>query len=89
MLLHVKVKPNSKIDEIIRDANGLLKVKIKAPATEGRANKYLVAYLAEVLGTSKSKITLLKGSTNQHKTLNIEASEEDVMKRISESVKPL
>ena len=88
MLLHVKVKPNSKIDEIIRDANGLLKVKIKAPAVEGKANKYLVAYLAAILGISKSKITLLKGSTNQHKTLNIEAIEEDVMKRLMESVPP-
>ena len=83
MLLHIKVKPNSKNDEIIREADGTLKVKIKAPATEGKANKYLVGYLADVLDIPKSKITLVKGTTNQHKTLDIEAIEGDILIKLS------
>ena len=39
MLLRIKVKPNSKTDEIIREADGSLKVKIRAQPVEGKANK--------------------------------------------------
>jgi uncharacterized protein len=82
MQLMLKVKPNSKIDEIIRGADGLLKVKIKAPATEGKANQYLVAYLAEVLGLPKSKITLLKGAGSRYKTVEIDADEGAVLRKL-------
>ena len=82
MLLRVKVKPNSNKDEIIREADGVLKVKIKAPPVEGKANKYLVAYLSEVFKLPKSKITLLKGETNSFKTLEIEADESYVLSKV-------
>lgn len=83
MKLRIKVKPSSKTDEIIRDADGGLKVKIKAQPVEGKANKYLVQYLSEVLGIPKSKITLLKGETNSFKTLEIEAEETWVNEKLS------
>ncbi|MBL0309725.1 MAG: DUF167 domain-containing protein [Bacteroidetes bacterium] len=61
MLLRIKAKPNSKKDEIIREADGTLKVKIKAPPVEGKANEYLMKYLAGVLSLPKSKINLDEG----------------------------
>ena len=59
MKLRIKVKPNSKTDEVIREADGSLKVKIKAQPVEGKANKYLVEYLSKVLNLPKSNIVLL------------------------------
>lgn len=79
MLLRIKVKPNSKTDEIIREADGTIKVKIKAAPVEGKANKYLVEFLSKALDVPKSKITLLKGETNSFKTLEIDAAVEYVM----------
>jgi len=87
MLLCIKVKPNSKTDEIIREADGSLKVKIRAQPMEGKANKYLVAYLSKVLGLPKSSIGLLKGESNSFKTLEINAEEEYVNKVLKEVVK--
>ena len=78
MLLRIKVKPNSKTDEIIREEDGSLKVKIRAQPIEGKANKYLIAYLSKVLGIPKSGITLLKGESNSFKTLDINAEEAKV-----------
>ncbi len=75
MKLRIRVKPGSKKDEILREADGSLKVKIKAQPVEGKANKYLLEYLSEVLNLPKSKIVLLKGDTNSFKTLEIEAEE--------------
>ncbi len=83
MKLRIKVKPGSKTDEIVREADGGLKVKIKAQPVEGKANKYLVEYLSGVLDVPKSKITLLKGETNSFKTLEIDADENWVNEKLS------
>lgn len=83
MKLRIKVKPGSKTDEIVREADGGLKVKIKAQPVEGKANKYLVEYLSGVLDIPKSKITLLKGETNSFKTLEIDADENWVNEKLS------
>jgi hypothetical protein len=82
MILRIKVKPGSKTDEIVREADGSLKVKIRAQPMEGKANRYLVEYLSTVLGLPKSKITLLKGETNSFKTLEIEAEEDWVRAKL-------
>ena len=82
MKLRIKVRPGSKTDEILREADGSIKVKIKAQPVEGKANKYLVEYLSEVLGLPKSKIVLLKGETNSFKTLEIDVEEKYVNSKL-------
>jgi uncharacterized protein (TIGR00251 family) len=74
--LRIKVKPNSKTDEVIREADGTIKVKIKAQPMEGKANKYLIEYLSKILNLPKSKIVLSKGETNAFKTFDIDAGED-------------
>ena len=78
MLLRIKVKPNSKTDEIIREGDSSFKVKIRAQPVEGKANKYLLAYLGKVLNLPKSSIVLVKGESNSFKTLEIDATEDYV-----------
>ena len=82
MLLRIKVKPNSKTDDIIKEPDGSIKVRIKAPPVEGKANKYLVEFLASYFGLSKSKVSLLKGESSQFKTVEIEAEEEVIKARL-------
>lgn len=82
MKLKVKVKPSSKTNEIICEADGSWKIKINAPPVEGKANKYLIEYLSEVLQVSKSKITLIKGETISCKTLEIDAEEKYVLEKM-------
>ena len=82
MKLRIKVKPCSKKDELLREADGSLKVKIKTQPVEGKANKYLLEYLSEVLVLPKSKIVLLKGETNSFKTLEIDAEESYVNSKL-------
>lgn len=72
--LRVKVSPNAKVSEVVgweRDEfdNPILKVRIQAPATEGKANKNLCAFLAKHFGVSKSQVQLQKGNTSRIKTL--------------------
>lgn len=82
MKLRIKVKPASKTDELVREADGSLKVKIKAQPVEGKANKYLVEFFSEILKLPKSKIVLLKGETSSFKTLEIDAEESFVQEKV-------
>ena len=75
MTLYLKVKPGSKVDQLFYDAAGQLTAKIKAPAQDGRANAYLVEYLAQQFGTAKSNVTIVAGFTNPHKRIDIAADE--------------
>lgn len=70
MILTVKVKPNSRDNRISKE-NGLLVVRIHAPATEGKANKAIVEYLSELMDIPKSFIEIVGGATSQHKRIAI------------------
>ena len=76
MTLHLKVKPGSKVDQLFYDAARQLLVKIKAPAQDGKANAYLVEFLAKQLGIPKSSVTIVAGFTNPHKRLAIDVDQE-------------
>ncbi len=80
MILHLKVKPGSRIDQLFYDAAGLLNAKIKAPAQDGKANAYLIEFLAKQLGIAKSNVTLVAGFTNPHKRIEVDITE-DVFER--------
>lgn len=82
MKLRIKVKPNSRKDEIIREADGSFKIKIRAQPVEGKANKYLVEFLGRILDIPKSKIVLLKGESSSFKTLKIDAEENFVFEKL-------
>jgi uncharacterized protein (TIGR00251 family) len=84
MILRIKVKPNSKKDEITRDEDGTIIVRIKAPPVDGKANDYLIAFLSAYFDLPKSRLVLLKGQTNQFKTIEIDASEEVIHARLQE-----
>ena len=84
MKLHLKIKPNSKTDEWIREADGSIKLKIRAQPIEGKANKYLIDLLSKALDLPKSSIVLAKGETNAFKTFEIDADEAVVMGKIEE-----
>ncbi len=75
--LHIKVKPGSFKDEITFDAEGTLTVKIREKPIDGAANDYLVKYLAKQFKLNKSCVTLEKGSTSKHKTINLHITEQE------------
>ncbi|MET4076032.1 DUF167 domain-containing protein [Hymenobacter sp. UYCo722] len=67
MILHLRAKPNARANQLLVAPDGTLTVRLKAPPQEGQANAVLLAYLAEVFGTSKSRVELLSGHTTAFK----------------------
>ncbi len=67
----IKVSANSKADAI-DFSEDLIKIKVKAPKVEGKANKAVTEYLGGVIGVAKSKVNILNGQKSCIKTISIE-----------------
>jgi len=77
VILHIKAKPNSRVNKLIVSGNDIT-CHIKAPAIDDKANKELIKYLSEVFNTSKSSINLLKGQGNRYKKVEINLPESTI-----------
>ena len=69
--LELKVIPNAPRDEIAGWLGDALKVKIKAPALEGRANDALLAFLATQLDVPRGALALIRGDKSRRKVVQI------------------
>jgi uncharacterized protein (TIGR00251 family) len=69
--LELKVIPNAPRDEIAGWLGAALKVKIKAPALEGRANDAILDFLATQLGVPRRDLTLVRGDKSRRKVVQI------------------
>lgn len=80
--LKIKAVPNSSKNEICAIMDGALKIKIKAPAVENKANEELVKFFSKLLKVSKSSVELKSGGTSKLKTLYINGCTIDKLKDV-------
>ncbi len=71
MIFPVRVQPRASKDEIAGVMNGALKVRLRAPALEDRANESLCEYLAELLKTPKAAVRILSGHHSRSKRVEV------------------
>ena len=72
MILTVHVKPNSKETGVVgwRDGQTLI-LKLKSPATEGRADRELINFLAKYLKLPKSQVIIKRGHSSRAKHIEL------------------
>ena len=64
----VKVLPNASRTELAGWLDDrTLKIRVQSPAQDGKANKALIAFLAELVGVSKKQITIRSGASSRQK----------------------
>jgi uncharacterized protein len=81
--IRVHVIPNAKIDKVVGEHGDAIKVKLRAPAVEGKANAALRRFLAEKLSIPQRAIVLERGERSRDKMIRIDAlSEEEVRSRL-------
>jgi uncharacterized protein (TIGR00251 family) len=84
-ILRVHVVPNAKSDSVVAMHGGAVKIKLRAPAVEGKTNAALVRFLAEQMKLPLYAIVLKRGEKSRDKVIQIHGlSEEDVRNRLSE-----
>ncbi len=67
----LRVRPRASKDEIAGELGGALKVRLRAPAVEDRANEALVEFLADLLKRPKSAVRILSGERSRTKRVEI------------------
>lgn len=70
-IIEIHAQPQAKKNEVVGLHNDRLKVKIKSPPVEGKANECLIEFLADLLNVSRSSVTLLSGETSRQKKLHV------------------
>jgi len=60
-ILRFHIVPNAKTDKVIGEHESSIKVKLRAPAVEGKANAALRCFLAEKLNVAQHAIVLERG----------------------------
>ncbi|HEV2213074.1 MAG TPA: DUF167 domain-containing protein [Gammaproteobacteria bacterium] len=71
VILTVRVQPGARADTVMGVADGALRIRLAAPAQEGRANEALREFLAARLGTAKSRVEIIKGQTGRLKLVKV------------------
>jgi uncharacterized protein len=66
-----RVQPRASKDEIAGERSGALKVRLRAPAVEDRANEALVEFLAQLLKRPRSAVRILSGERSRTKRIEI------------------
>ena len=70
MKIQVKVKTNSKTEEVSQEGDNLI-VKVKEPPKEGRANQAVIKLLAGHFEVTKSQVRILSGFRSKNKIIEV------------------
>ena len=68
MKIQIKVKPNSKTEEVSQEGDNFI-VKVKEPPREGRANQAVIKLLAKHFGVSQGRVRILSGFKSKNKVI--------------------
>ena len=71
IIVSIRVQPRGSKDEIAGVHDGALKVRLRSPALEDRANEALCDFLAQLLKTPKSAVRILSGHRSRNKRVEI------------------
>ncbi len=70
--LALKAIPNAPRNAVVGWLGDALKVKVHAPALEGRANEELCEFLADALQLPRRAVTVARGDKSRQKIIRIE-----------------
>lgn len=69
--LRVKVKPNSRVEELALLDDGTYEARVKAPPVDGKANTALIALIAGHFGVRKAQVVIKSGASGRLKLVQV------------------
>jgi len=72
MVFAVRVQPRASRDEVSGVVEGALRIRLRAPALENRANEALREFLADLLKRPKSAVRIVSGEHSRAKRVAID-----------------
>ena len=84
LTLSLHVQPNARRTEVAGLYGGRLKVRIAAPAVEGKANDMLVGFLADRFDLPGGRVMIRRGSHGRTKTVDLYGQAASLLARVKE-----
>jgi uncharacterized protein (TIGR00251 family) len=75
----IRVQPRARRDELLAIRDGVLVVRVVAPALEGRANDAVRRLLAKQLDMSPSRLTIVRGERSREKVLAVDGIDQPAL----------
>ena len=69
--LELQVQPRSASTRVGPWVDGVLHLRVTRPAADDQANRAAIDLLAEALGVAPSRVILVRGHHNRHKTVTV------------------
>lgn len=78
----MRVTPRASATEVMGERDGVYRIRLTAPAAEGKANRALVKLLSKKLRIPKGAIEIVSGGRARTKAVRIGRIEAEEVKRI-------
>ena len=79
----LRVQPGARASQVVGlTYDGVLRVRVAAPATEGRANQALVEFMAGLLRVPRSSVTIVRGLGSRNKVVVVEGLDREQALRL-------
>jgi uncharacterized protein (TIGR00251 family) len=75
----LRVRASAHHDEVVGVRDGVLVVRVTAPAIDGRANEAMRRLVAKRLGVPKSAITIVRGDRSRDKVIEIDGFDQSTL----------
>ena len=80
--IQISVQPGARRTQLSgMGEDGVVRIAVKGPAQEGRANEAVVALLAERLGVPRSCVQVAQGAASRRKRIDVEGLGQDELER--------
>jgi uncharacterized protein (TIGR00251 family) len=71
MVIQIKVKPNARTSSLAQQPDGTWIAQLKAPPVDGKANKELIALVADYFRCGKAAVEIKSGASGRLKLVKI------------------
>lgn len=72
--LAVYVQPGAAVSAVVGEHDGALKLKLKAPPVDGKANDALQSTIAQLLGVARRDVNMLQGLSSRKKIISVKTT---------------
>lgn len=77
----VRVHPRARRDAIAGEIGDALKIDLKAPPVDGRANEACVEFFAKLLKVPRGSVTIASGQNSRNKTMRVSGITAEQLRR--------
>jgi uncharacterized protein YggU (UPF0235/DUF167 family) len=75
----VRLRPRGRGDALLGFEGGVLRARVSAPPTDGRANRALCRLIADRLGVAPSRVSVVHGAKSRDKVVEVESVGPEVL----------